>query len=157
MAIWDKLKDGIDKANKVAQDALDEGKVRMDARRARQSADKAAESLGYAVFRAWEGGKELEAESMDRLARALRDHEQEATRLERSIEEAAEWRRQGGAAQPAAAAPPEGAAAPPDGAAAPSEGAAAPSEGSPPPPPHHSDPLDPPPAPPSDDPSRPPV
>lgn len=151
MAIWDKLKDGIDKANKVAQDALDEGKVRMDARRARQSADKAAESLGYAVFRAWEHGKELEAESMDRLARALRDHEQEATRLERSIEEAAEWRRrQGGTAEPAAAAPPEGAAAP-------AEGSGAPTGGSPPPPPHHSDPLDPPPAPSSDDPSRPPL
>ncbi len=103
MAIWDKLKDGIDKANKVAQDALDEGKVRLDARKARQSADKAAESLGYAVFRAWERGRELEPESMDRLARALRDHEQEAVRLEQSIDDAGEWRRK----QAAAAGEPE--------------------------------------------------
>ena len=82
MAIWDELKDGIDKANRVAQDALDEGKTRMDARRARQAADKAAEALGYAVFRAWEHGRDLEPESLDRMARALRDHEQEAARLD---------------------------------------------------------------------------
>lgn len=93
MAIWDKLKDGIDKANKVAQDALDEGKIRLDARKARQSADKAAESLGYAMFRAWERGRELEPESLDGLARTLRDHEQEAVRLEKSIDDAGEWRR----------------------------------------------------------------
>lgn len=142
MAIWDKLKDGIDKANKVAQDALDEGKVRMDARRARQSADQAAESLGYAVFRAWERGKELEAESMDRLARALRDHEQEATRLERSIDEAAEWRRRQGTGE-----------APAGSAPASAESPVAPST----PPHHHSDPLDPPPVAPHSDPSRPPV
>lgn len=104
MAIWDKLKDGIDKANKVAQDALDEGKVRLDARKARQAADKAAESLGYAVFRAWERGRELEAESLDRLARALRDHEQEAVRLEQSIDEAGEWRRKQAAGEPDASA-----------------------------------------------------
>ena len=147
MAIWDKLKDGIDKASKVAQDAVDEGKVRMDARRARQSADKAAESLGYAVFRAWERGKELEAESMDRLARALRDHEQEATRLERSIDEAAEWRRRQAADEaPSAGSDTQGA---PSASAEPQ---AAPSS-----PPHQSDPLDPPPAAPHGDPSRPPV
>lgn len=151
MAIWDKLKDGIDKASKVAQDAVDEGKVRMDARRARQSADKAAESLGYAVFRAWERGKELEAESMDRLARALRDHEQEATRLEQSIDEAAEWRkRQAGAAEPDTG-PAAGAGA--ETAAETGAETAAP--------PHQSDPLDPPHAAPQGDPqgdpSRPPV
>lgn len=93
MAIWDKLKDGIDKANKVAQEAIDEGKTRMDARKARQAADSAAESLGYAVFRAWENGRELEAESLDRLARALRDHEQEALRLDQAAQEATDWRR----------------------------------------------------------------
>ncbi len=93
MAIWDKLKDGLDKANRVAQEAIDEGKTRLDARRARQAADKAAESLGYAVFRAWESGRTLDGESLDRLARALRDHEQEAVRLERAAQEAADWRR----------------------------------------------------------------
>jgi broad specificity phosphatase PhoE len=93
MALWDRLKDGIDKVERVASDALDEGKTRLDARKARQTADKAAEALGYAVFRAWEQGRELDAASLDRLARALRDHEQEALRLEQAATSAADWRR----------------------------------------------------------------
>jgi len=93
MALWDRLKDGIDKVERVATDALDEGKTRLDARKARQTADQAAEALGYAVFRAWEHGRELDAVSLDRLARALRDHEQEALRLEQAATSAADWRR----------------------------------------------------------------
>ena len=31
MAIWDKVRQGIDKAGKAAQDVLDEGKLRIDA------------------------------------------------------------------------------------------------------------------------------
>jgi len=93
MALWDRLKDGIDKVERVASDALDEGKTRLDARKARQTADKAAEALGFAVFRAWEQGRELDATSLDRLARALRDHELEALRLEQAAGAAAEWRR----------------------------------------------------------------
>lgn len=93
MALWDRLKDGIDKVERVATDALDEGKTRLDARKARQIADTAAEALGYAVFRAWEHGRELDAATLDRLARALRDHEQEALRLEQAAAGAADWRR----------------------------------------------------------------
>ncbi len=93
MAIWDKLKDGIDKVEKVAGEAFDEGKTRLDARRARQTADQAAEALGYAVFRAWEQHRPLEPDTLDRLARALRDHEAEARRLEQAASGAGEWRR----------------------------------------------------------------
>ncbi len=89
MALWERVKDGIDKANRVAQEAIDEGKTRMDARKARQAADQAAESLGYAVFRAWQAGKSLDEQSMERLARALRDHEQEAVRLEAAAADSA--------------------------------------------------------------------
>lgn len=110
MALWDRLKDGIDKVERVATDALDEGKTRLDARKARQTADKAAEALGYAVFRAWEQGRELDAGSLDRLARALRDHEQEAVRLEQAATSAAEWRRKQETAGQATA--PEAPAAP---------------------------------------------
>lgn len=105
MAIWDKLKDGIDKASKVAQDAVDEGKTRLDARKARQAADQAAESLGYAVYRAWQNARSLDEQSLERLARALRDHEQEAVRLEAASAEAAEWRRRTGASEPSAGGP----------------------------------------------------
>lgn len=82
MTIWDKVKEGIDKAGKAAQDVIDDGKTRIDAYRAREQADKAAEALGYAVFRALELGHELERDSKDRLMRSLRDRDTEARRLE---------------------------------------------------------------------------
>lgn len=82
MNIWDKVKEGIDKAGKAAQDVFDEGKTRIEAYRAREQADKAAEALGYAVFRALELGTEIEAESRDRLMQSLRQRDTEAKRLE---------------------------------------------------------------------------
>lgn len=85
MAIWDKVKQGIDKAGKAAQDVFDEGKLRIDAYRAREQADKAAEALGYAVFRAWENGAELDADARERLASALRSREDEARKLEKAL------------------------------------------------------------------------
>lgn len=112
MALWDRLKDGIDKVERVATDALDEGKSRLDARKARQTADQAAQALGIAVFRAWEQGRVLDAGSLDRLAQALHDHEQEARRREQAAANAADWRRKeeaggqpSGAAGPGAEAP----------------------------------------------------
>lgn len=88
MAIFDKIKQGIDKAGKAAQDVFDEGKLRIDSYRAREQADKAAEALGYAVFRAWENGAELDTEAKERLAGALRTREAEARKLETELAEA---------------------------------------------------------------------
>jgi hypothetical protein len=85
MAIWDKVKQGIDKAGKAAQDVFDEGKLRLDAYRARELADKAAEALGYAVFRAEDAGHALDADAKERLMRALRERELEARRLETDL------------------------------------------------------------------------
>ena len=85
MAIFDKIKQGIDKAGKAAQDVFDEGKLRIDAYRAREQADKAAEALGYAVFRAWDSGAELDADARERLASALRSREDEARKLEKAL------------------------------------------------------------------------
>jgi hypothetical protein len=85
MAIWDKVKQGIDKAGKAAQDVIDEGKLRIDAYRAREQADKAAEALGYAVFRAMDSGHELETSARERLVSALRERENEAKRLEAEL------------------------------------------------------------------------
>ena len=85
MALWDKVKEGIDKAGKAAQGAIDEGKLRLDAYRAREQADKAAEALGYAVYRAVDNGGELEADTRDRLMSALRLRENEAKRLETEL------------------------------------------------------------------------
>ena len=85
MAIWDKVKQGIDKAGKAAQDVFDEGKLRIDAYRAREQADKAAEALGYAVFRAKDAGHELEAEALDRLMVAMRLRDIEAKALVKDL------------------------------------------------------------------------
>jgi hypothetical protein len=85
MAIWDKLKTELDRAGKAAQNALDEGKVRLEAFRTRQLADKAAQALGYAVFRAKQGGGDIDPESYARLSATLATHEAEATRLEQQL------------------------------------------------------------------------
>jgi hypothetical protein len=95
MGLWDKLSQELDRAGKVAQSALDEGKIRLEAFRARQLADKAAQALGYAVYRAHESGIELDAETRDRLMRTLAEHESEAKSLEEKLEEIAKTRRAG--------------------------------------------------------------
>ncbi len=110
MAIFDKIKQGIDKAGKAAQDVFDEGKLRIDAYRAREQADKAAEALGYAVFRAWESGAELDADARERLAGALRTREAEARKLETDLAEA---KAAGGVSDPASGVASTPAAAPP--------------------------------------------
>jgi hypothetical protein len=86
MALLDRLKQELDRAGKVAQDAFDDGKTRLEAFRARQLADKAAESLGYAVYRAKKGGSDLDAATSDRLRATLETHDSEAARLEAEIE-----------------------------------------------------------------------
>ena len=88
MAMWDKLKDELDRAGKVAQGALDEGKLRLESFRARQQADKCAQKLGYAVFHARRDGQEVEPETYARLSSELAGHEAEITRLESLINEA---------------------------------------------------------------------
>jgi hypothetical protein len=85
MAIWDKLKTELDRAGKAAQNALDEGKVRLEAFRTRQLADKAAQALGYAVYRAKQSGTDLDPETYARLSATLATHETEATRLEQQL------------------------------------------------------------------------
>jgi hypothetical protein len=86
MAFIDKLKEELDRAGKVAQDALDEGKSRLEAFRTRQLADKAAQALGYAVFRAKQGGGDIDADTYSRLAATLATHDAEASKYEQEIE-----------------------------------------------------------------------
>ena len=86
MALLDRLKQELDRAGKVAQDAFDDGKTRLEAFRTRQLADKAAQALGYAVFRAKKSGSNLDAATYDRLAATLETHDTEAARLEAEIE-----------------------------------------------------------------------
>lgn len=106
MAIWDKLKTELDRAGKVAQDALDEGKTRLEAFRARQLADKAAQALGYAVFRARQSGTEVDWQTLQRLVNALAEKEAEVQRLEREL--SAENKKDDSTPPPDAEQPPPG-------------------------------------------------
>ena len=86
MPLLDRLKQELDRAGKAAQDAFDDGKTRLEAFRTRQLADKAAQSLGYAVYRAKKSGRDLDAATFDRLSATLETHDAEAARLEAEIE-----------------------------------------------------------------------
>lgn len=85
MALWDKLKTELDRAGRAAQTAIDEGKVRLDVMRVRQLADKAAETLGYALFNARRDGGELDSDSYTRLSTTLAAHMAEVDRLEAQL------------------------------------------------------------------------
>jgi len=86
MALLDKLKEELDRAGKAAQGAFDEGKIRLEAFRTRQLADKAAQALGYAVFRAKQSGSEVDADTYSRLSATLATHDAEAARYESELE-----------------------------------------------------------------------
>src|SRR3954466_13891778 len=120
MAFIDKLREELDKAGRAAQGALDEGKTRLEAFRTRQLADKAAQALGYAVFRAKQAGGDIDADTYSRLAATLATHDAEASRYEADLER----RRTSGTADTASTAAND-AAASAAGAAASAAGAAA--------------------------------
>jgi hypothetical protein len=103
MALLDKIKEELDKAGRAAQGALDEGKVRLEAFRTRQLADKAAQALGYAVFRARQGGGELDADTFNRLSATLATHDAEAAKYEAEIEELKKQNRNWGGTSSSAA------------------------------------------------------
>jgi len=86
MALLDRLKQELDRAGRAAQEAFDDGKTRLEAFRTRQLADKAAQALGYAVYRSRKGGGDIDAATYDRLRATLETHDTEAARLEAEIE-----------------------------------------------------------------------
>jgi len=85
MPLWTRLKQELDRAGSAAQGAFDEGRLRLDAFRARQLADKAAQAIGYAVYRARQRGTELDADSYARLSSTLAGHEAEAAKLDEQV------------------------------------------------------------------------
>jgi hypothetical protein len=116
MPLWDKVKQELDRAGRVAQDALDEGRIRLEALRVRQHADRAAQALGYAIYRARAAGTELDPQALERLSETLARHENEATKLETQLDEIQARRREDLGVDPAPApadgAPPADAAPP---------------------------------------------
>jgi len=94
MAVWNRLRAELDRAGRAAQQAIDEGKIRLDIHRARSVADKCAQRLGYAVHRARMSGTELPAEEYARLSSDLTAADGEVARLTGVLEQA-ELRRAG--------------------------------------------------------------
>ena len=93
MALLDKLRQELDRAGRSAQRAFDEGRLRLDLYRARQSVDKFAQRFGYAVYRAKKGGTDLPPEEYTAHMNNLTAAEAEVTRLETMVEQAAQQRK----------------------------------------------------------------
>ena len=85
MAIWGRLKQELDRASRVAQGAIDEGRLRLEVFRSRQRADRAAQKLGYAVHRARSSGRELSVEEYERHSAEVDRAEAEIQSLERQL------------------------------------------------------------------------
>lgn len=113
MAIWSKLKTELDRAGRAAQQALDEGKIRLDMHRARSAADGCAQRLGYAVFRARQAGSDLAPDEYQRLSSDLVAAEAEVERQRALLDLLVERRRAAAPPEPPADAPPSPPPAPP--------------------------------------------
>jgi hypothetical protein len=97
MALWNKLKDELNRAGRAAQEALDEGKIRLDLMRTRQSMDRAAQKLGYGVYRARKLGGDIPADEYARLSSEVANAEAEVERFETLLREASNRRKGDGA------------------------------------------------------------
>jgi hypothetical protein len=93
MALLDRLRQELNLAGKTAQRALDEGKLRLDLYRARQTVDRFAQRFGYAVFRARKTGAELPAEEYAAHMNNLTAAEADVTRLETLVAQASRQRK----------------------------------------------------------------
>src|SRR4029077_8588231 len=77
MALWDRVKSELDRAGRVAQHALDEGRLRLEMLRAKRQVDGAAQKLGYAVYRARKESRQIPDDEYAALARAIEAAEAE--------------------------------------------------------------------------------
>ncbi|MEP6621001.1 MAG: hypothetical protein ABJE47_16870 [bacterium] len=85
MSILNTLKRELDKAGQAAQGALDEGKLRLEAHRAKQRSEAAAATLGYAIYRARAEGADLEAPRYEVLAANLASAEADIARIDAEL------------------------------------------------------------------------
>ncbi len=115
MKLFDRVAAGLDTLGRKANQALDEGKLRVDLARVRRRMDGAARALGYVTYRQAKGASASPTE-VEGLTRKIAEAEAEVERIEAAL---AEVRRRGRAGEdPAAGTPPDGQSAegPPPGA-----------------------------------------
>ncbi len=85
----DRLKTELDRAGRAAQNALDEGRLRLELFRAKQTADRSAQRLGYAVYKVKRAGGDLSAEQYAAMLADLTAAEAEVNRYETLLAELA--------------------------------------------------------------------
>ena len=95
MALWERVRTELEEAGRIAQGAIDEGRLRLEALRVRKRADRAAQQLGWAVYRAKVSQAEPDAELVTRLSDEIAKYEAEARRLEEQIPKSARTGDQG--------------------------------------------------------------
>jgi len=100
MALWDRVRTELDRAGRIAQHALDEGRLRLELLRARRHADGAAQRLGYAIYRARRDSGDVTGDEYLALSRVIELAEAEVARYQRLIDEAAARRRKSMSLQP---------------------------------------------------------
>jgi hypothetical protein len=84
MSLMDRVAAGLETLGKKANQALDEGKLRMDLLRTRRRLDQAARALGYLTYRQGRGEPAPQAE-VEALTRRMAEAEEEAARIEAEI------------------------------------------------------------------------
>jgi hypothetical protein len=84
MGLIDMLSTGIETLGRKANQALDEGKLRMDLLRVRRRKDNAARDLGYVVYRQTRGTAPGDGE-VEFWVRKIGEAEEEIARLEEAL------------------------------------------------------------------------
>ena len=85
MSLMDRVTAGLETLGKKANQALDEGKLRVDLLRARRRMDNAARNLGYVTYRQAKGQPAPEGE-IESLTRRIAEAEAEIKRIQEEIE-----------------------------------------------------------------------
>lgn len=86
MKLFDRVAAGLDTLGRKANQALDEGKLRVDLARVRRRMDGAARTLGYLTYRQAKGEAASPAE-IEGLTRKIAEAEEEVARIEASLAE----------------------------------------------------------------------
>lgn len=85
MSLMDRVAAGLETLGRKANQALDEGKLRMELMRARRRMDGAARDLGYITYRQAKGSPAPQGE-IESLTRRIAEGEAEAARLQTEID-----------------------------------------------------------------------
>ena len=98
MSLMERVAAGLETLGKRANQALDEGKLRVELLRARRRMDASARDLGYLTYRQAKGQSAPEGE-VESLTKRIAEGEAEVARLQAAIDKVSAERR-GGAAGP---------------------------------------------------------